>query len=65
MTRDDNDPSTDRHMVIRVTHIYRRIDGDWRLVHRHADCPPRISDLPPRDKRQHPHQGPPAIADCI
>ena len=41
MTGHDNDPSTDRHMVIRVTHIYRRIDGDWRLVHRHADFPPR------------------------
>lgn len=27
-------------MTIRVTHIYRRIDGDWRLVHRHADFPP-------------------------
>ena len=30
-----------RDMVIRVTHIYRRMDGDWKLVHRHADfCPP-------------------------
>jgi len=27
-------------MVIRVTHIYRRIDGEWKLVHRHADFPP-------------------------
>ena len=27
-------------MTLRVTHIYRRIDGDWRLVHRHADFPP-------------------------
>ena len=27
-------------MVIRVTHIYRRIDGKWCLVHRHADFPP-------------------------
>lgn len=27
-------------MTIRVTHIYRRIDGVWRLVHRHADFPP-------------------------
>ena len=23
-------------MTIRVTHIYRRIDGAWRLIHRHA-----------------------------
>jgi ketosteroid isomerase-like protein len=29
-----------RPMVIRVTHIYRRLDGAWRLVHRHADFPP-------------------------
>jgi len=30
-----------RDMVIRVTHVYRRMDGEWRLVHRHADfCPP-------------------------
>ena len=29
-----------RDMVLRVTHIYRRIDGDWKLVHRHADFPP-------------------------
>jgi hypothetical protein len=27
-------------MTIRVTHIYRRIDGEWRLVHRRADFPP-------------------------
>jgi len=27
-------------MTIRVTHIYRRIDGQWRLIHRHADFPP-------------------------
>jgi ketosteroid isomerase-like protein len=29
-----------RDMVIRASHIYRRIDGDWKLVHRHADFPP-------------------------
>jgi ketosteroid isomerase-like protein len=29
-----------RDMVIRVTHIYQRIDGDWKIVHRHADFPP-------------------------
>jgi hypothetical protein len=27
-------------MTIRVTHIYRRIDSEWYLVHRHADFPP-------------------------
>src|SRR6185436_19655707 len=29
-----------RPMTIRVTHIYRRIDGEWCLIHRHADFPP-------------------------
>ena len=35
-------------MTIRVTHIYRRIDGEWYLVHRHADFPP--SDQRTRDQ---------------
>ena len=34
------DGSPPREMVIRVTHIYRRIDGAWKLMHRHADFPP-------------------------
>jgi ketosteroid isomerase-like protein len=34
----DGSPPSD--MVLRVTHIYRRIDGDWKLMHRHADFPP-------------------------
>ena len=29
-----------RPMTIRVTHVYKRIDGDWRIIHRHADFPP-------------------------
>ena len=29
-----------RDTVLRVTHIYRRIDGDWKLMHRHADIAP-------------------------
>lgn len=24
-------------MVLRVTHVYRRVDGVWKVVHRHAD----------------------------
>jgi SnoaL-like domain len=43
-----------RDMVIRITHVYRRIDGDWKLVHRHADFPPRISEMPLPDKRPAP-----------
>ena len=37
VTVDDGPP---RLMTIRVTHIYRRIGGTWRLLHRHADFPP-------------------------
>jgi ketosteroid isomerase-like protein len=28
-------------MTIRVTQVYWRTDDEWRLVHRHADFPPR------------------------
>jgi ketosteroid isomerase-like protein len=26
--------------TLRVTHVYRREDGQWRIVHRHGDYPP-------------------------
>jgi ketosteroid isomerase-like protein len=26
--------------TLRVTHVYRREDGDWKIVHRHGDHPP-------------------------
>ncbi|MFC5139276.1 nuclear transport factor 2 family protein [Actinomycetospora rhizophila] len=26
--------------TLRVTHVYRREDGQWRIVHRHGDAPP-------------------------
>ncbi|MGY1821505.1 YybH family protein [Geodermatophilus sp. SYSU D00079] len=29
-----------RPMTLRVTHVYRRVDGEWWLTHRHADFPP-------------------------
>ena len=31
---------------LRVTQIYRREDGDWRLVHRHGDFAPADQSLP-------------------
>ena len=27
-------------ITVRVTHVYRREDGDWKIVHRHGDNPP-------------------------
>ena len=29
-----------REYTLRVTHVYRREQGTWRIVHRHADFPP-------------------------
>jgi ketosteroid isomerase-like protein len=29
--------------TLRVTHVYRREDGAWRVVHRHADAPPAVA----------------------
>ena len=31
--------------VLRVTHVYRREDGEWKIVHRHGDAPPE-ADVP-------------------
>jgi ketosteroid isomerase-like protein len=33
--------------VIRVTHVYRREGGEWKIVHRHGDEEP-MRDLPAR-----------------
>ena len=33
----DGEPRT---YTLRVTHVYRREDGEWRIVHRHGDVPP-------------------------
>ena len=32
--------------TLRVTHVYRREDGQWRIVHRHADFPPADQSPP-------------------
>jgi ketosteroid isomerase-like protein len=35
-------------VTVRVTHVYRLEDGDWKVVHRHADNPGHD----PRSKEQ-------------
>jgi ketosteroid isomerase-like protein len=42
------DGGPERDMRIRVTHIYRLEDGQWRLVHRHGDFAPVDESPKPR-----------------
>ena len=35
-----------RAYTLRVTHVYRREDGEWKIVHRHADAPPDTTGSP-------------------
>ena len=40
-----------RSYTLRVTHVYRREDGQWRIVHRHGDFPTAADQpiaFPPR-----------------
>ncbi|BCW07768.1 nuclear transport factor 2 family protein [Arthrobacter sp. NtRootA1] len=37
---------TPRKYNLRVTHVYRREDGTWRIVHRHADFPAEEASVP-------------------
>jgi ketosteroid isomerase-like protein len=34
--------------TLRVTHIYRRENGEWKIVHRHGDIPP-VDESPPAE----------------
>ena len=34
--------------TLRVTHVYRRENGEWKIVHRHGDHPP-IDQSPPAE----------------
>ena len=34
--------------TLRVTHVYRRENGEWKIVHRHGDVPP-IDQSPPAE----------------
>jgi ketosteroid isomerase-like protein len=31
-----------------VTHVYRREDGEWKIVHRHGDLAP-VDESPPQE----------------
>jgi ketosteroid isomerase-like protein len=33
--------------TVRVTHVYRREDGEWKIVHRHGDLAP-VDESPPQ-----------------
>ena len=35
-------------ITVRVTHVYRREDGEWKIVHRHGDVAP-VDESPPAD----------------
>lgn len=41
-----NVEGTPRQYTLRVTHVYRRENGNWRIVHRHADFPPGEATIP-------------------
>ena len=38
-------------LTLRVTHLYRREDGEWKIVHRHADAPRPVPSVPPTHRR--------------
>ena len=33
-------------VTVRSTHVYRREDGEWKIVHRHGDNPPPVPATP-------------------
>ena len=35
-------------ITVRVTHVYRREDGEWKIVHRHGDLAP-VDESPPQE----------------
>jgi ketosteroid isomerase-like protein len=36
-------------ITVRVTHVYRRENGEWKIVHRHGDNPPPEQRPPTND----------------
>ena len=45
MTSVDGEPE---EYTLRLTHVYRREDGEWKIVHRHGDLAP-IDQSPPAE----------------
>ena len=43
-------------ITVRVTHVYRREDGEWKIVHRHGDLAP-VDESPPLDSSLSEHAG--------
>jgi len=42
-------------ITLRVTHLYRREHGEWKIVHRHADVPRPVSPCALRRRRSRHH----------
>jgi ketosteroid isomerase-like protein len=40
------DDGTKAPMEVRVTHVYRKEQGEWKIVHRHGSLPPVAEDWP-------------------
>ncbi len=39
-------------IAVRVTHVYRREDGEWKIVHRHGDFAPMDESPPAKGSAQ-------------
>jgi ketosteroid isomerase-like protein len=48
---------TPRHYVLRVTTVFRREDGEWKVVHRHGDSQPAGPGTAVRDWFDRPPAG--------
>jgi ketosteroid isomerase-like protein len=54
-----------RTYTLRATHVYRREDGEWRIVHRHADAPPVPPAAGELDGVLQPQSDFADFADCV
>jgi ketosteroid isomerase-like protein len=42
-----SNPTEGQEMTLRVTHVYRREDGAWKLLHRHAEALTPVDETAP------------------